>query len=153
MEDVGQLPAQLADDFAAELNAAFPNFLRGAGICLGTDSPYLGPPSPGNPPPPYWPTNPRSWSTPPCRRGTQRLGDGDGDSEKEEDPVGVDGDFEPDECELGEGMDYPLEGDQTPMNAEELTTNGDYPPATWSSSESAADEQLTSGDGGEPSWR
>ena len=78
---------------------------------------------------------------------SEGWGDGDGDGDEEEDPAGVDGDLEPDEFESGEGMDYPSEGDQTPMDAEELTTDGDYPPTPWSDSESAVDEHLTSGDG------
>lgn len=78
---------------------------------------------------------------------SKRWGEWDGDGKEEEDLACVDWDLELNECESGEGMDYPLGGNQMRMNVEELTTDGDYPATPWSGSEFSVDEQLTSADG------
>ena len=146
---VGQLLAQLAEDFAADLDAAFPNFMREARICLGTDSPYLG--SPRQPPTSLWVDDPRLFEYSSMSEGypevSEGWGDEDGDEEEREDMPGSDWDLAIDECESGEVMEYHPEGDQTPMNVEEPTTDGDYPSTPRSVPECTVDEELTSTEG------
>ena len=108
---VGQFLAQLANNFAAELNAAFPDFLGGAGICFGTDSPYLAPP--WQPPTSLWVNDPLLLEYSSILEGYPEVSKGwgywDGDGKEEEELVGVDWDLEPNECESGEGWITPWE--------------------------------------------
>ena len=141
---VEQLLAQLATDFAAEWDAAFPNFPGEARVCRGTDSPYLGPPQ--QPPTPLWVDDPRLLEYSSMSEGYPEVSEEEDDweegSEEGEDPADGEEAFEFEEYAWGEGVDYFPEGDPILANEDELTTDGDYPSTPQSGLDFVIDERL-----------